>query len=167
MNLSKSISSKLEELKNRFEEISRLLSDPEVVANREKFTQLSKEFSELEPIVICYEQIQMVASEISDNRSLIQDASSDNELRELAQEEIKVCESKLETLENEIRILLIPKDPNDQSNVYLEIRAGTGGDEAAIFSGNLFRMYQNIANLKAGKLKLLPIDPENTAALKR
>ena len=142
MNLSKSISSKLEELKNRFEEISRLLSDPEVVANREKFTQLSKEFSELEPIVICYEQIQMVASEISDNQSLIQDASCDNELRELAQEEIKVCESKLEALENEIRILLIPKDPNDQSNVYLEIRAGTGGDEAAIFSGNLFRMYQ-------------------------
>ena len=104
MNLSKSISSKLEELKNRFEEISILLSDPEVVADREKFTQLSKEFSELEPIVICYEKIQTMASEISDNQSLIQDASCENELRALAQEEIKVCESKLETLENEIRI---------------------------------------------------------------
>ena len=159
MNLSKSISSKLEELKNRFEEISRLLSDPEVVANREKFTQLSKEFSELEPIVICYEQIQMVAFEISDNQSLIQDASCDNELRELAQEEIKVCESKLETLENEIRILLIPKDPNDQSNVYLEIRAGTGGDEAAIFSGNLFRMYQKYCESQGWKIEIITDRP--------
>ena len=159
MNLSKSISSKLEELKNRFEEISRLLSDPEVVANREKFTQLSKEFSELEPIVICYEQIQMVASEISDNQSLIQDASCDKELRELAQEEIKVCESKLETLENEIRILLIPKDPNDQSNVYLEIRAGTGGDEAAIFSGNLFRMYQKYCESQGWKIEIITDRP--------
>ena len=159
MNLSKSISSKLEELKNRFEEISRLLSDPEVVANREKFTQLSKEFSELEPIVLRYEQIQMVASEISDNHLLIQDASCDSELRELAQEEIKVCESKLETLENEIRILLIPKDPNDQSNVYLEIRAGTGGDEAAIFSGNLFRMYQKYCESQGWKVEIITDRP--------
>ena len=159
MNLSKSISSKLEELKNRFEEISILLSDPEVVADREKFTQLSKEFSELEPIVICYEKIQTMASEISDNQSLIQDASCDNELRELAQEEIKVCESKLETLENEIRILLIPKDPNDQSNVYLEIRAGTGGDEAAIFSGNLFRMYQKYCESQGWKVEIITDRP--------
>ena len=159
MNLSKSISSKLEELKNRFEEISRLLSDPEVVVNRERFTQLSKEFSELEPIVICYEKIQITASEISDNQSLIQDASCDNELRELAQAEIKVCESKLETLENEIRILLIPKDPNDQSNVYLEIRAGTGGDEAAIFSGNLFRMYQKYCESQGWKVEIITDRP--------
>ena len=159
MNLSKSISSKLEELKNRFEEISILLSSPEVVADREKFTQLSKEFSELEPIVICYEKIQTMASEISDNRSLIQDTSCDNELRALAQEEIKVCESKLETLENEIRILLIPKDPNDQSNVYLEIRAGTGGDEAAIFSGNLFRMYQKYCESQGWKIEIITDRP--------
>ncbi len=155
MNLSKSILSKLEELKNRFEEISRLLSDPEVVANREKFTQLSKEFSELEPIVICYEQIQKITTEISDSQSLIQDESCDNELKQLAQEDIKVCESKLENLENEIRILLIPKDPNDQSNVYLEIRAGTGGDEAAIFSGNLFRMYQKYCESQGWKVEII------------
>ena len=155
MNLSKSISSKLEELKNRFEEISRLLSDPEVVGNREKFTQLSKEFSELEPIVICYEQIQKITTEISDNQSLIQDESCDNELKQLAQEDIKTCESKLENLENEIRILLIPKDPNDQSNVYLEIRAGTGGDEAAIFSGNLFRMYQKYCESQGWKVEII------------
>ena len=155
MNLSKSILSKLEELKNRFEEISRLLSDPEVVANREKFTQLSKEFSELEPIVICYQQIQKITTEISDSQSLIQDESCDNELKQLAQEDIKVCESKLENLENEIRILLIPKDPNDQSNVYLEIRAGTGGDEAAIFSGNLFRMYQKYCESQGWKVEII------------
>jgi peptide chain release factor 1 len=100
-----------------------------------------------------------VASEISDNQSLIQDASCDNELRELAQEEIKVCESKLETLENEIRILLIPKDPNDQSNVYLEIRAGTGGDEAAIFSGNLFRMYQKYCESQGWKIEIITDRP--------
>jgi len=155
MNLSKSILSKLEELKNRFEEISRLLSDPEVVANREKFTQLSKEFSELEPIVICYEQIQKITTEISDSQSLIQDESCDNELKQLAQEDIKTCESKLENLEDEIRILLIPKDPNDQSNVYLEIRAGTGGDEAAIFSGNLFRMYQKYCESQGWKVEII------------
>ena len=155
MNLSKSILSKLEELKNRFEEISRLLSDPEVVANREKFTQLSKEFSELEPIVICYEQIQKITTEISDSQSLIQDESCDNELKQLAQEDIKTCELKLENLENETRILLIPKDPNDQSNVYLEIRAGTGGDEAAIFSGNLFRMYQKYCESQGWKVEII------------
>ncbi|MFL2526644.1 MAG: peptide chain release factor 1 [Candidatus Azotimanducaceae bacterium] len=153
--MSKSILSKLEELKNRFEEISRLLSDPEVVANREKFTQLSKEFAELEPIVICYEQIQKITTEISDSQSLIQDESCDNELKQLAQEDIKTCESKLENLENEIRILLIPKDPNDQSNVYLEIRAGTGGDEAAIFSGNLFRMYQKYCESQGWKVEII------------
>ena len=155
MNLSRSISNKLEELKNRFEEISRLLSDPEVVANREKFTQFSKEFSELEPIVLCYEQIKKITAEISDSQSLIQDESCDNELKQLAQEDIKVCESKLENLENEIRILLIPKDPNDQSNVYLEIRAGTGGDEAAIFSGNLFRMYQKYCESQGWKVEII------------
>ena len=155
MNLSKSILSKLEELKNRFEEISRLLSDPEVVANREKFTQLSKEFSELEPIVISYSQIQKITTEISDSQSLIQDESCDNELKQLALEDIKTCESKLENLENEIRILLIPKDPNDQSNVYLEIRAGTGGDEAAIFSGNLFRMYQKYCESQGWKVEII------------
>ena len=155
MNLSRSISNKLEELKNRFEEISRLLSDPEVVANREKFTQFSKEFSELEPIVLCYEQIKKITAEISDSQSLIQDESCDNELKQLAQEDIKACQSKLENLENEIRILLIPKDPNDQSNVYLEIRAGTGGDEAAIFSGNLFRMYQKYCESQGWKVEII------------
>ena len=159
MNLSESISYKLEELKNRFEEVSRLLSDPKVVASRSQFTRLSKEFSELEPLVVCYGQIQEISAEIKNSQSLIQDESCDEELKQLANEDIKICESKLDILEHEIRILLIPKDPDDQSNVYLEIRAGTGGDEAAIFSGNLFRMYQKYCESQSWRVEVMTDRP--------
>ena len=155
MNLSSSILIKLAELKNRFEELSRLLSEPQIMSDRVMFTHYSKEYSEIEPVVISYVKFLKIESEITDNKSLILEENCDKELKELAEEDIRNSELELEELADQIHILLIPKDPSDHSNVYLEIRAGTGGDEAAIFSGNLFRMYQKYCESKSWKLEVI------------
>ena len=155
MSLSSSILIKLAELKNRFEELSRLLSEPQTMSDRVMFTQYSKEYSEIEPVVINYVKFLKIEGEITDNKSLILEENCDKELKELAEEGIRNSELELEELADQIHILLIPKDPNDHSNVYLEIRAGTGGDEAAIFSGDLFRMYQKYCESKSWKLEVI------------
>ena len=155
MSLSSSIMVKLSELRNRFEEISRLLSEPETMNNRALFTQYSKEYSEIEPIVVSYEKFLKIEEDIGNSKSLILEEDCDAEIKELAEEDIRNSETELEKLGNQIHILLIPKDPNDHSNVFLEIRAGTGGDEAAIFSGNLFRMYQKYCESKGWNLEII------------
>jgi len=155
MSLSSSILIKLAELKNRFEELSRLLSEPQTMSDRVMFTQYSKEYSEIEPVVINYVKFLKIEGEITDNKSLILEENCDKELKELAEEGIRNSELELKELADQIHILLIPKDPNDHSNVYLEIRAGTGGDEAAIFSGDLFRMYQKYCESKSWKLEVI------------
>lgn len=131
------IKSKLENAKLRHEEIAMLLSDPEVMSNQNQFRDLSKEYASLEPLVSNYKAYLDDEQELTEARDMLQDP----ELKELAEETITQVESSLERLDQELKILLLPKDPNDDKNIYLEIRAGTGGDEAAIFSGDLFRMY--------------------------
>lgn len=138
-----SIQNKLENLGERFEEITVLLSQPEVQGNQNQFRSLSQEYSQLEPIVACYKQYQQNEDNLSSAREMAKD--SDPELREMAKDEIQAAESQREELEQQLQILLLPKDPNDNRNVFLEVRAGTGGDEAAIFSGDLARMYQRYA----------------------
>lgn len=155
MTLPNSILIKLAELKNRFEEISRLLSEPETMADRTKFTQYSKEYSEIEPVVVCFEKFLKIEEDIANSKSLILEDDCDREMQELAEEDIKNSEAELASLEKDIHLLLIPKDPNDHSNVFLEIRAGTGGDEAAIFSGNLFRMYQKYCESKGWNVEII------------
>ena len=153
MLLTDSMMSKLESLRDRFEEVAALLSDAEVMADRESFTALSKEYAEIEPVVGCYRRAMQLEANIADNEQLLEE--EDPEMRELAQQDIADCRAQLEDLTGELKTLLIPKDPNDQSNVFLEIRAGTGGDEAAIFSGDLFRMYNKFAEQKGWRVEVM------------
>ena len=153
MLLTDSMMSKLESLRDRFEEVAALLSDAEVMADRESFTALSKEYAEIEPVVGCYRRTMQLEANIADNEQLLEE--EDPEMRELAQQDIADCRAQLEDLTSELKRLLIPKDPNDQSNVFLEIRAGTGGDEAAIFSGDLFRMYNKFAEQKGWRVEVM------------
>ncbi|WP_439134361.1 peptide chain release factor 1 [Pseudomaricurvus sp.] len=148
-----SISEKLENLQERYDEVSALLSDAGIISDQNKFRELSKEYAELEPVVKCFQDYTQVLEDIEEARALLKDGDAD--MREMAQEELKDGESRLEPLEEELQKLLLPKDPNDEKNVFLEIRAGTGGDEAAIFSGDLFRMYSKYAETQKWKIEIL------------
>ena len=138
-----SIQTKLENLGERFEEITVLLSQPEVQSNQNQFRSLSQEYAQLDPIVNCYRQYQENEANLESAKEMAKD--SDPELREMAKEEINEATAQRDELEQQLQILLLPKDPNDNRNVFLEVRAGTGGDEAAIFAGDLARMYQRYA----------------------
>ena len=153
MLLTNSMMSKLESLRDRFEEVAALLSDAEVMKDRERFTALSIEYAEIEPVVGCYRRAMELEANIADNEQLLEE--EDPEMRELAKQDTADCRALLEDLTGELQTLLLPKDPNDQSNVFLEIRAGTGGDEAAIFSGDLFRMYNKFAEQKGWRVEVM------------
>jgi len=153
MAITNSMAAKLAGLTDRYEEVSALLSDPEVMGERDKFTALSKEYAELEPVVKCYQEVTKLEADLEDSRALLEE--DDEDMRALAQEDIDQTTATLDALSTELQTLLLPRDPNDHSNVFLEIRAGTGGDEAAIFSGDLFRMYTKFAELKGWRLEVL------------
>ena len=148
-----SILAKLDSLSERYEEGGALMSDPDVIGDQNKFRELSKEYAELEPVVKCYLSFQEVVSNIDEAKALAKD--SDPDMRAMAQDELKEGEQQLEMLELDLQKLLLPKDPNDHKNVFLEIRAGTGGDEAAIFSGDLFRMYSKFAENCRWKVEVM------------
>lgn len=141
--MKESIVNKLDHLADRYEELGALLSDSEVIGDQDKFRALSKEYAEVEPVVKAYGQYRQTLDNIEEARMLLEDG--DAEMREMAQEELSTAQGQLEGMELELQTLLLPRDPNDSNNVFLEIRAGTGGDEAAIFSGDLFRMYSRYA----------------------
>lgn len=151
--MKESIVEKLSQLAERYEEVAALLSDPSVISDQNKFRDFSKEYAELEPVVKSFERYTGVKNDIADAKSLLKDG--DAEMREMAQEELKEGEALIEPLELELQKLLLPKDPNDSKNVFLEIRAGTGGDEAAIFSGDLFRMYSKYAENRRWKVEVV------------
>jgi peptide chain release factor 1 len=151
--MKSSIQHKLENLSHRFEEIESLLSQPEIQSDQNKFRSLSQEYSQLEPIVACYKRYQSSEEDLQSAQEMAKD--SDPELREMAREEIQQAEQQLHELEQQLQILLLPKDPNDSSNIFLEIRAGTGGDEAAIFSGDLAKMYQRYAEKQGWKVETI------------
>lgn len=148
-----SIKQKLESLVDRHEEISGLLAEPETMADQNKFRSLSQEYSQLEPVVNHFNDYLATLSDRDDARLMLEE--DDAEMREMAKEELARAESRLEELELALQKLLLPKDPNDQRNIFLEIRAGTGGDEAAIFSGDLFRMYSRYAELRRWKVEVI------------
>jgi len=152
---------KLVEIKNRFEEVGLLLVQPETVKDQKRFQQLSKEYRDLEKVVIKYDQLQSALDGIKHAKELLQ-KEKDAEMRELAKLEIDELEPKRDALENEIKELLMPKDPNDEKNAILEIRAGTGGDEAAIFAGDLWRMYQRFCERRGYKFLVVDVT-EGTA----
>ena len=148
-----SILAKLDSLSERYEEVGALMSDPDIIGDQNKFRELSKEYAELEPVVKCYLNFQEVVGNIDEAKALTKD--SDPDMRAMAQDELKEGEQQLEVLELDLQKLLLPKDPNDHKNVFLEIRAGTGGDEAAIFSGDLFRMYSKFAENCRWKVEVM------------
>jgi peptide chain release factor 1 len=148
-----SILAKLDTLNERYEEVGALLSDSDTIADQDKFRSLSKEYAELEPVVKAYENYRSVVDNLEESRLLMKD--SDADIRAMAEEEVESAEAELEDLQLALQKLLLPKDPNDEKNVFLEIRAGTGGDEAAIFSGDLFRMYSKFAESQRWKLEVM------------
>lgn len=148
-----SLLEKLDRLAERFDEVGHLLSDAEVIADQNRFRGLSMEYAELEPVSKTYQQFMQVSESTDEARSMLKD--SDPDMRELAQEEMREGEAELTGLEKALQTLLLPKDPNDKHNVFLEIRAGTGGDEAAIFSGDLYRMYSRYAESRGWKVEIV------------
>ncbi len=144
---------KLEEVVDRFREVEGLLSDPAVVGDQQKFRSLTKEHADLSEVVEIYRRYRRVCDELEGNRELMRD--SDPELKEMARAEASGLEERKENYEKELQRLLLPKDPRDKKNIILEIRAGTGGDEAALFAGDLFRMYARYADRRGWKVDLL------------
>lgn len=152
---------KLEDIKLRFEEVGQLLAQPEIVKDMKKFSQLSKEYRDLEKVVVKYNALQGARKHLQQAKEVL-DKEKDPEMREFAKSEIDELEGKIEKLDDELKELLIPKDPNDDKNVLLEIRAGTGGDEAAIFAGDLWRMYQRFCDRQGLKMTVVDVT-EGTA----
>lgn len=144
---------KLADLADRQEEVAALLADAEVAADRERFAGLSREYAELAPVTAAYRELQKARADLAEAESLESDA--DEAIRELAREDAVQLRGTLRDLEGNLGTLLIPKDPNDERNVFLEIRAGTGGDEAALFAGDLFRMYARYAEEERWRVEIL------------
>jgi peptide chain release factor 1 len=156
---------KLEKIKERYELVNQQLSDPAVLNDRKKMITLGKERSELEEIVQVYKNYKNVLDNLKGNKELI-DAREDTELVEMAELELEDLNKQKENLEEEIKIILLPKDPNDDKSVIMEIRAGTGGDEAALFAGDLFRMYTRFAENKGWKTEMIDINDTGLGGIK-
>ena len=151
--MKKSLELKLEHMMERFQEVSRLLSEAEIISDQNQFRNLSKEYGQLEPVANCYQEYDESKATLISLEQLSH--GDDKELAEMANEEIETEKNKLETLDNALQLHLIPKDPDDNRNIYLEIRAGAGGDEASIFAGDLFRMYSRYAEAHGWQLELI------------
>lgn len=148
-----SILTKLETLVERYEEVQHLLGDPDVIGNQDKFRALSREYSQLEEVTKCFQAYQQAQEDLVAAEEMANE--DDEEMREMAQEEIKEAKATIERLTDELQILLLPKDPNDDRNCFLEIRAGAGGDEAGIFAGDLFRMYSKYAEKRGWRIEVM------------
>lgn len=151
-----SIRNNLDKLAERFEEISALLADPDVIGDQNQFRSLSQEYSRHEPIVKVFERYREASDELIEAEELAKD--SDPEMKRLGEEEVVRLGDERQELENTLKLALIPRDPNDDANIFLEVRAGTGGDEAAIFAGDLFRMYSRYAETRGWRLEILSMN---------
>ncbi len=151
--MKESIKTKLDGLTERHEEISALLGDPDTISDQNRFRDLSREYSQLEPVVKAYSDFSAASGDLESAKEMAND--SDPDMRDMAQEEIASAEKQIEALEIELQKLLLPTDPRDANNVFLEIRAGTGGDEAAIFAGDLYKMYSRFADTQGWQVELI------------
>ncbi|HAZ25798.1 MAG TPA: peptide chain release factor 1, partial [Algoriphagus sp.] len=147
---------KLQSIKERFEEVGQLIVLPESMADMSKYAKLTKEYKDLEKIVAVYDEYNLVLQNISSSKEIL-DKEKDPDFRDMAKAELEELKERKEELENELKQLLIPKDPNDSKDCILEIRGGTGGDEAAIFAGDLFRMYERFCEMQNWKLTVLDL----------
>jgi len=153
--MKESIRRRLEQVASRHEEIALLLAQPEVMSDQDRFRDLSREYAQLDPVVDAWKQWRNTGRAIDEARQMLDDP----DLRGLAREEMDAAEHRRESLEQELRLLLLPRDPDDDNNIYLEIRAGTGGNEAALFAGDLFRMYARYAEQHRWKIEVLSSNP--------
>jgi len=151
--MKESLQHKLDRVADRYQELAALLSDPDVINNQNRFRDFSREYAELEEVVLCYQRWQKAAANISAARAMLDD--SDPDMRAMGQDELAQASEQAEALEQDLQRLMLPKDPRDRCNVFLEIRAGTGGDEAAIFAGDLFRMYSRYADRRGWRIEVL------------
>jgi peptide chain release factor 1 len=159
-----SIQRKLEALLERHEEIAALLSDNETINSQDKFRELSKEYAYLEPVVSCFREYNKCLASSANAEELRKD--TDPDIRAMADEELATLKSQKEELEQQLQILLLPKDPNDNQDIYLEIRAGAGGDEAAIFAGDLFRMYSRYAENQGWRVEIMSVSHSERGGFK-
>ncbi|MCL2604824.1 MAG: peptide chain release factor 1 [Defluviitaleaceae bacterium] len=156
---------RLTELEAKFEALSAQVSDPAVIADMNLWRGLMKEHSELTPIIETYRTYKKLNADLEDAKELLAE-SSDEELRQLAKEEVKTAQEEIERAAEELKILLLPKDPNDDKNVIVEIRGGTGGEEASLFAGTLFRMYNHYANARRWKVELMSANESGLGGFK-
>ncbi|MDN4165570.1 peptide chain release factor 1 [Cytophagales bacterium LB-30] len=156
---------KLEAIRERFEDVSKILLDPATMTDMSKYSKLNKEYKELEKIVIKYKEYKNVLENISNTKRILE-TEKDPDFREMAKAELDELYPREEILEDELKKMMIPKDPNDSKDAILEIRAGTGGDEAGIFVGDLFRMYQRFAEKKKWKLSVLDLTEASSGGYK-
>ena len=155
---------RLAEIERRYEELERLDADPAIIANRREYAKLARERAQLEPVVEGYRERQRLERDIAEHRELLQDA--DAEIREMARGELPAIEAGLDALDQRLKVLLVPRDPNDERNTVLEIRAGTGGDEAALFGAELFRMYSRYAERRGWRVEVLSSSTTGIGGLK-
>jgi peptide chain release factor 1 len=154
--MKESVQRKLESLIERFEEVQALLGEAEVIADQDRYRGLTKEYSQLEGVVECFRAYQQAQQDLESAQEMMQE--DDAEMREMAQEEFKGAKKSIDALTQELQVLLLPKDPNDESNCFVEIRAGAGGDEAAIFAGDIFRMYSRYAEKQGWKVEVVTLN---------
>jgi peptide chain release factor 1 len=156
---------KLEAIYNRFKEVSQLITDPSVISDMKRYIQLNKEYKDLEEIVEAYKEYKNVMDNIASSKEIL-NTEKDEEFREMAKLELEDLYQKEEELEEKIKILLVPSDPQDGKNAIVEIRAGTGGDEAAIFAGDLFRMYSKYCEDKGWKTEIVDVNEGTSGGYK-
>lgn len=157
---------KLEAIVKRYEELTLQISDPAVIAKQEEWIELTKQHASLEEIVNCFKEYKKVLKEIEDNKELLKETTDDEDMQELVKAELETLEDSKIKLEEELKIMLIPKDPRDERDVIVEIRGGAGGDEAALFAGDLFRMYSRYAERNGWKVDLLSSNPTELGGFK-
>ena len=156
---------KLEDLVDRLDTLNNQLTDPDIVSDQNKFRKLMKEQSELTPIVEKYKEYKDAKQTIEDSLLMLEE-ENDEELREMAKEELNEAKATVEKTENELKILLLPKDPNDSKNVIVELRAGAGGDEAALFAYEIYRMYQKYVDQFKWKVELMSVNENGIGGFK-
>ena len=156
---------KLDDLLARYEEIMNELNEPTVTNNQDRFRKLMKEQSDLTPIIEAYKEYKKCKQDEEDSLALL-DSESDEDMKEMLKEELSAAKKRIEELEKELKILLLPKDPNDDKNVIMEIRAGAGGDEAALFAAEMYRLYVHYAESQHWKVELLNVDEIGIGGMK-
>ena len=156
---------KLDDILIHYEELMLMLGDPDVTQDTKRFTRLMKEQADLAPIVEAYKQYKQAKQDVEDSLAMLEE-ESDEDLREMAKEELSDAKKRIEELEHELKILLLPKDPNDEKNIILEIRAGAGGDEAALFAAELYRMYSNYADSQRWKVEIVSLNENGSGGFK-